>query len=145
MLHRHAFEAFDRSARDISRNNHLFGGKQVVTGGDFRQIPPVSKRAGKDSIVAASLRRSSLLRRLHKLHLTVNMRVHTALLSRSPRDTHMLQHWVAYLLRLGDGHEPTVPQAGELHIRLPDGIVLETSTPTRCASQFLACLPAARP
>lgn len=44
MTHKHAFEALDRSLRDIMRLNNLmnadlqFGGITVVFGGDFRQV-----------------------------------------------------------------------------------------------------------
>jgi ATP-dependent DNA helicase PIF1 len=42
MMHRHAFEALDRSFRDITKvKDKPFGGKKVVFGGDFRQILPV--------------------------------------------------------------------------------------------------------
>jgi len=43
MIHRHCFEALDRTLRDVLRhrnNDRLdipFGGKVVVLGGDFRQ------------------------------------------------------------------------------------------------------------
>jgi len=51
MMHKHCFEAVDRTFRDIlkkvdSRNKHIpFGGKVVVFGGDFRQILPVMPRS----------------------------------------------------------------------------------------------------
>ncbi|GJY43931.1 CC-NBS-LRR resistance protein [Tanacetum coccineum] len=47
MIHKHCFEALDRTLRDIlrlsdpSNEEKLFGGKVVVFGGDFRQILPV--------------------------------------------------------------------------------------------------------
>ena len=47
MDHKHAFEAVDRSLRDIMgfKNNEsrskLFGGKTVLLGGDTRQVLPV--------------------------------------------------------------------------------------------------------
>ncbi|XP_024990580.1 uncharacterized protein LOC112524867 [Cynara cardunculus var. scolymus] len=51
MVHKHAFEALDRSMNDIfnaqrSGDSHmLFGGKVIVFGGDFRQIMPVIPNA----------------------------------------------------------------------------------------------------
>lgn len=61
MLHRHCFEAFDRSFRDIARAGKLtnadnpFGGKTIVFGGDFRQVLPVIAKGSRGQIVQASL------------------------------------------------------------------------------------------
>ena len=42
MVHRHCFEAFDRTLKDVTDcDDKPFGGKVVVFGGDFRQILPV--------------------------------------------------------------------------------------------------------
>ena len=41
MLHKRAFEAFDRTLQDIRGNNTLFGGVTLVIAGDFRQTLPV--------------------------------------------------------------------------------------------------------
>ncbi|GKA05883.1 ATP-dependent DNA helicase PIF1-like protein [Tanacetum coccineum] len=47
MTHKHCYEAFDRTLRDICQtdpttpNDKVFGGKVVLFGGDFRQILPV--------------------------------------------------------------------------------------------------------
>ncbi|MCI09934.1 ATP-dependent DNA helicase PIF1, partial [Trifolium medium] len=42
MMHKHCFEAVDRTLRDImNEKRYPFGGKVVVLGGDFRQILPV--------------------------------------------------------------------------------------------------------
>ena len=38
MTHRHSIEAVDRLFRDIMGNDEPFGGKTVVTSGDFRQV-----------------------------------------------------------------------------------------------------------
>nr|KAJ0214502.1 hypothetical protein LSAT_V11C400174020 [Lactuca sativa] len=55
MVHKHAFEALDRTLRDVLsfgnvRNSHIpFGGKVIVFGGDFRQIlPNMRLTVGKD-------------------------------------------------------------------------------------------------
>ncbi|GAN11810.1 ATP-dependent DNA helicase PIF1-like, partial [Mucor ambiguus] len=50
MTHKNAFQAVDRSLRDLMSSVHLsyagkpFGGKVVVLGGDFRQVLPVVKK-----------------------------------------------------------------------------------------------------
>ena len=41
MLHRHAYEALDRTLRDITNLDVPFGGKVIVCSGDFRQVLPV--------------------------------------------------------------------------------------------------------
>jgi ATP-dependent DNA helicase PIF1 len=38
MMHRHCFEALDRTLQDITQCRLPFGGKVVVLGGDFRQV-----------------------------------------------------------------------------------------------------------
>jgi PIF1-like helicase len=84
MVHRHAFEAVDRTLRDIMKpvdaaNEHkLFGGKVVVFGGDFRQVLPVVQRGLRGQIVAAAFNQSQSLWphiEVHRLH--ENMRVQT--------------------------------------------------------------------
>nr|GEY14846.1 hypothetical protein [Tanacetum cinerariifolium] len=56
MIHKHCFEALDRTLRDIlrlsdpSNEEKLIGGKVVVFGGDFRQILPVIPKGNLDEI-----------------------------------------------------------------------------------------------
>ncbi|XP_021986336.1 uncharacterized protein LOC110882680 [Helianthus annuus] len=64
MIHKHAFEALDRTLKDIlmpecSNSEALpFGGKVIVFGGDFRQILPVVPNGSRQDIVNASLNSS---------------------------------------------------------------------------------------
>ena len=57
MDHRYAFEAVDRSLKDILSINDLsltnapFGGKTILLGGDFRQILPVVPKEKRQDIV----------------------------------------------------------------------------------------------
>jgi hypothetical protein len=66
MMHRRAFEAVDRTLRDLMQlddaqaTDKIFGGKIVVLGEDFRQILPVVPKGGRKDIVNASLPRSHL-------------------------------------------------------------------------------------
>ena len=39
MMHKHVYEYLDKVLRNITRGDALFGGKVVILGGDFRQIP----------------------------------------------------------------------------------------------------------
>jgi hypothetical protein len=81
MMHRRAFEAVDRTLRDLMQlddahaDNKIFGGKIVVLGGDFRQILPVIPKGGREDIVSASLPRLHLWQHVIILHLHINMRV----------------------------------------------------------------------
>ena len=50
MIHKHCFQALDKSLRDVLRLSNLnslekpFGGKLVVLGGDFCQILPMIQK-----------------------------------------------------------------------------------------------------
>jgi hypothetical protein len=52
MMHRRAFEAVDRTLRDLMQlhdaeaTEKIFGGKTVVLGRDFRQILPIVPKGG---------------------------------------------------------------------------------------------------
>nr|GEV60185.1 hypothetical protein [Tanacetum cinerariifolium] len=67
LRHRHAFEAVDRTFRDICKHdnpnaeNEVFGGKVVVLGGDFRQILPVIPNAPRAVVVASTINKSSAI------------------------------------------------------------------------------------
>ncbi|OMP04886.1 DNA helicase PIF1, ATP-dependent [Corchorus olitorius] len=61
MIHRHCFEALDKTLRDImavrdeSNQDKPFGGLTVVFGGDFRQILPVIPQGTKSDILDATI------------------------------------------------------------------------------------------
>ncbi|XP_019151940.1 PREDICTED: uncharacterized protein LOC109148659 [Ipomoea nil] len=66
MMHKHCFEALDRTMRDLLRfvdpNSEMktFGGKTVVLGGDFRQILPVVPKGTRLSSVPNGGNRQAL-------------------------------------------------------------------------------------
>jgi hypothetical protein len=104
MMHRHTYEAMDRTIRDIMRikNPRLgdvpFGGKVVILGGDFRQIPVVPKVL-RSAIVNAALNRSPLWRFTQVFKLKTNVRVAAAQVA-----------WSDFLLSVGEGRvDPMVP------------------------------------
>ncbi|GMF63195.1 unnamed protein product [Phytophthora fragariaefolia] len=79
MTHRHAFEAVDRSLRDIMDNDQEpFGGKVFVLSGDFRRILPAVVRVTPAETIDACLKSSKLWEHFKQLHLTENMRVRSA-------------------------------------------------------------------
>jgi hypothetical protein len=107
MMHRHAFEALDRTLRSIMGNinpkfrNIPFGNKIIVFGGDFRQILPVVKKGTRGAIVNASFNRSKLWQHVQIKKLTENMRVKRL----SGTDQQQAQEFAEYLLRIGEGKE----------------------------------------
>jgi len=107
MCNKYVFEAVERCFKDIMKTdcsgaeNILFGGKVVVLGGDFRQILPVIPHGTRTDIVASTLKRSYIWSNVDVRHLTINMR---AILG-SDESKENQQHFMNYLLRIGDGIE----------------------------------------
>jgi len=60
MSHRFAFEAVDRTFRDLTGINKPFGGIIVVLGEDFRQILSVVISATRSHIIDAGIKSSDL-------------------------------------------------------------------------------------
>ncbi|KAG3047112.1 hypothetical protein PI125_g26892 [Phytophthora idaei] len=76
MTHRPAFEAVDRSLRDLMDNDdEPFGGEMFVLSGDFRQLLPVVVRGTPAQTIDACLKSSTLWPKFQQLHLRENMRV----------------------------------------------------------------------
>ena len=79
MTHRYAFEAVDRTLKDLMKaidpllEEKPFGGKVVVFGGDFRQILPVVIKGSREDIVGSCLRRSTLWMHVKLLTLKINV------------------------------------------------------------------------
>eukprot|EP00794_Sanderia_malayensis_P011547 gene11547-biopygen9217 len=77
MIPGNALRAVDTLLRDITEVKRPFGGKFMLLGGDFRQVVPVIIRAGREQIVAESLK-SMQIRDLWGIfeqhHLHRNMR-----------------------------------------------------------------------
>ncbi|CAF1801401.1 unnamed protein product [Brassica napus] len=102
MTHKHAFEALDKTLKDIMSmknppaKNHPFGGKTVMLGGDFRQILPVIPQGSRADTVLASISHSYLWNSCQKFSLKTNMRVN--------QDEKEFSEW---LLKVGEGHLET--------------------------------------
>ncbi|XP_076916818.1 uncharacterized protein LOC143576665 [Bidens hawaiensis] len=81
MIHKHAFEALDRTLKDVmnvdlgNTSGSLFGGKVVVFGGDFRQILPVVQNGTRNDCVNATISSSYIWSNCKVLKLTKNMRL----------------------------------------------------------------------
>ena len=96
MSHRKAFEAVDRSLRDVRGNDSLFGGVTFVVSGDFRQTLPVVKGGTAAEQVGASISKSDLWVHKQRYTLSTNMR---ALNTGDPA----AGDFADLLLRVGDG------------------------------------------
>jgi hypothetical protein len=103
MMHRRAFEAVDRTLRDLMQlddakaTDKIFGGKTVVLGGDFRQILPVVPKGRREDIVSASLPRSHLWQHVTIFRLHINMRV----IATNSEEQREFAKWV---LNVGNGN-----------------------------------------
>ncbi|KAG5586190.1 hypothetical protein H5410_046624 [Solanum commersonii] len=71
----------------------LFGGKVVISGGNFRQTLPIVRNGKKEDFISQILLYSEIWNHLKKLHLSENMRARI-----DPA-------FSEYLMRIGDGKE----------------------------------------
>ena len=131
MMHRHAFEALDRTLRDLLRfkdpdsMNKPFGGITVVMGGDFRQILPVVPRGSRQDVVCASLSNSALWDQFKVYRLSTNMRLQQPQLH--PDEVHQISEFGKWVLDLGDGKlQRTVSDTNSNPdlVQIPDDILL---------------------
>jgi len=60
MTNRHAFEALDRTLKNLTANDHPMGGICTLLCGDFRQVLPVIPRRTRGNIVDACVKKSYL-------------------------------------------------------------------------------------
>lgn len=129
MMHKHCFEALDRSLRDVlktvdKRNKDIpFGGKVVVLGGDFRQILPVMPGSTRPEVVNASINSSHLWRYCEVLTLTKNMRLLSSASESDIEERKLFSDWV---LRVGDG---TIGEINDVDISvvIPSDLLIPSS------------------
>ena len=65
MIPAHALHAIDLLLCDLMNNNHPFGGKVMVLGGDFRQVLPVVWHATRAAIVEVTFKALSFVASFH--------------------------------------------------------------------------------
>nr|XP_043630411.1 ATP-dependent DNA helicase PIF1-like [Erigeron canadensis] len=127
MIHKHCFEALDKTMRDIlssdtpNSDNLVFGGKVVLFGGDFRQILPVIPKGTRSDIVNASLNSSYLWNHCRVLKLTVNMRLRVG---SSESDLNEIKMFADWILKLGDGLLGEAND-GEVDIPIPADLLID--------------------
>jgi ATP-dependent DNA helicase PIF1 len=101
MMHRHCFEAVDRTLKDIMKEKRYpFGGKVVVLGGDFRQILPVIPKGTRYEIVQSTRNSSHLWQHCEVLTLTTNMRLLSGCTDSDVEEQRRFSEWI---LGIGDG------------------------------------------
>ncbi|GBM79771.1 hypothetical protein AVEN_229698-1 [Araneus ventricosus] len=100
MSNKKAFEALDRTMRDLRNDNRIMGGVFILQSGDFRQTLPVISRATPADELNACLKASELWQYVQRKSLTTNIRV--SVLGDIPSENFTKQ-----LLSLGDGKFPT--------------------------------------
>ncbi|KAG5582297.1 hypothetical protein H5410_052924 [Solanum commersonii] len=106
MMHKHCFEALDKTLRDIigykdaTKSELPFSGKTIVLGGDFRQILPVIPKGSRQDIVHATLNSSYLWPHYELLTLTKNIRLQN---SDADTDLKELQEFFDWILVVRDG------------------------------------------
>ncbi|KAL6540370.1 hypothetical protein OROHE_012141 [Orobanche hederae] len=124
MGNKYAFEALDKSLRDIlstryeNSRGRPFGGITMVCGGDSRQILPVIPKGGRDDIVQASLNSSYLWPYFETYELKQNMRLHREGLD--PEEAEKIALFDRWLLQIGDG--ALYEDAEQETIRLPSDL-----------------------
>ncbi|GJR43766.1 DNA helicase [Tanacetum coccineum] len=102
MNDRRCFKTLDRTLWDIlNQPDHLFGGKTVVLGGDFRQTLPVKKGASRNETIRSSIANSYLWYHFKIYYLTENMRLNNQILSEI--DKHRTTTFARWLLDNGNG------------------------------------------
>ena len=112
MTNRRAFEALDRTLRDLTGNDHPMGGICTLLCGDFRQILPVIPRGTRGNIVDACVKKSYLWDSIIVKHLHTNMRVHLC-------GDQAAGQFADQLLAIGDGKFPTEVDTADV-VQLPE-------------------------
>ncbi|XP_057432073.1 uncharacterized protein LOC130724815 [Lotus japonicus] len=130
MVNKYAFEALDRTLRDIMSTkvpdsmHRPFGGKTVVLGGDFRQILPVIPKGCRAEIVMSTINSSRLWSCCKVLTLTENMRL---MRNSSEQDVNEVRMFAEWVLDLGDG-KLGEHSDGESDITIPDEFMIPLSS-----------------
>jgi len=117
MTKRYAFEALDRTLKDILGFHFLdkaeqpFGGKTVLLGGDFRQILPVIPKGRRHDIVQSCINKFYLWDYCTIFSLSKSMRVRNTTSTSKKHD--VIREFNKWLLQLGDGNIEAQCRRGE--------------------------------
>ncbi|GJT78412.1 ATP-dependent DNA helicase PIF1-like protein [Tanacetum coccineum] len=126
MMHKHYFEALDRSLRDIIGSTNpkakemLFGGKVIIFGGDFRRILPIIPGGTRQDVVHTSLNSSYIWDDYTVLKLTTNMRLREGSDKSNIAEIKEFGDWI---LKMGNGRLGG-PNDGEATVDILDDIII---------------------
>ncbi|GJY75445.1 ATP-dependent DNA helicase PIF1-like protein [Tanacetum coccineum] len=126
MMHKHCFEALDRSLRDIIGSTNPkakempFGGKVIIFGGDFRQILPVIPGGTRQDVVHTSLNSLYIWDDCTVLELTTNMRLREGFDKSNIEEIKEFGDWI---LKMGNGRLGG-PNDGEATVDILDDIII---------------------
>ncbi|XP_035830063.1 uncharacterized protein LOC110944792 [Helianthus annuus] len=123
MNHKHAFEALDRTMKDVFKCEMTFGGKVMVFGGDFRQILPVVPNGSRRDIVNASITSSYIWSTCKVRTLTKNMRL---TVGANTSDIDEIKAFADWLLDLGEGKIGDSDDC-EVVIDIPEDLLIKCS------------------
>jgi hypothetical protein len=122
MNDRRCFETLDRTLRDICEEpDTIFGKKNVMLGGDFKQMLPVKKNVSTNEIVASFISESYLWQHLKVFFLKQNMRLQQPNMSQSEKEDAL--QFSKWLLDVGDGKIGTPDTEDPRYtswVRIPD-------------------------
>jgi hypothetical protein len=133
MTHRMAFEALDRTLRDIvsipsSLYSKLpFGGKVVVLGGDLRQTLPVVQGGSCADITCSAIVNYPLWLHVAVLQLTLNMRLSSHSLTEESKKE--LAEFSKWMLDIGEGNIDAIAKQDDTEgswIQIPNELLLIT-------------------
>ncbi|XP_022008216.1 ATP-dependent DNA helicase PIF1-like [Helianthus annuus] len=126
MVHKHAFEALDRTMTDVFsegrsiRSDIPFGGKVIVFGGDFRQILPVIPNGTRQEIVSASLSSSYIWSKCRLLRLTKNI---CLTIGAESSNMESIREFAKLLIDIGEGNVGD-DNDGDTIIETPDDLLI---------------------
>ncbi|XP_075079941.1 uncharacterized protein LOC142165244 [Nicotiana tabacum] len=121
MAKKKTIEVFDTLLKDLMNMNILFGGKVVVTGGDFRQTLHVVRNGKKEDFICESLLYSDIWNDLEKLCLSENMHA-----KEDPA-------FCEYLMRIGNGREEN---NNSNKVEIPHNLIIPFTTETQSLNQL---------
>jgi hypothetical protein len=98
-----------------------FGGKLFIFGGDFRQNTPVVPKQNRAGIVSQLISKSYWWDSTVKMHLSINERI-----LRQPASTEENESFSKFLMDVGNGTIPYIPELGTHTIRIPEEYVFES-------------------